>query len=96
MLSGEMVAEPSRREPWVGTGKWIAVCLETAVATAIPARQRAENPRPASAPVLPTLEQTHGVQENQQDGDRNRKLQQEHPTLVERAQPAAREEFLLA
>ena len=42
------------------------------------------------------LEQTHGVQENQQDGDRNRNLQQEHPALVEQAQPAAREEFLLA
>ena len=40
MLSGEMVAELSRREArqaWVGTGKWAAVSLEAAVATPIPA-----------------------------------------------------------
>lgn len=37
MLSGEIVAELSRREPWMGTGKWIVVSLETAVATPIQA-----------------------------------------------------------
>lgn len=40
MLSGEMVAELSRREArqaWVGTGKWAAVYLELAVGVPIQA-----------------------------------------------------------
>ena len=57
------------------------------------AREDSEQTAP---PALTSSNETHGVQENQQDGHGNRNLQQKYPTLVEQAQPASREEFLLA